>query len=132
MLSVIIKIGTRFLFIVIGVSLVRKFIISNDKVGIFERNRKNKISPVAKNPKIFFLNSGSMNARCTADDMRSHVSHASHFSTKPIKQPRSIADGQSQHSFSNQSTRYLSGSNAFAGLVNSRPGKHIASPFNQT
>lgn len=55
------------------------------------------------------------------DDMRSHVSH---FSGKAPK-TRSIADGQSQHSFSNNSGRYLG--NAFtAGLVSSRPGlKHF-------
>ncbi|RZC05010.1 uncharacterized protein BDFB_002552 [Asbolus verrucosus] len=46
-----------------------------------------------------------------ADDMRSH------FSTKGTK-PRSIADGQSQHSFSNHSGRYL---NAFpSNLISSR------------
>lgn len=37
---------------------------------------------------------------------------------------RSIADGQSQNSFSNNSMRYLGGSNAYTSdLVNSRPGK---------
>ncbi|XP_065162901.1 leucine-rich repeat and fibronectin type III domain-containing protein 1-like protein isoform X2 [Atheta coriaria] len=40
------------------------------------------------------------------DDLRSH------FSTKGTK-PRSIADGQSQHSFSNHSGRYLAAANAF-------------------
>lgn len=68
-----------------------------------------------------YLPLGSMNARCTADDMRSHVSHASHFSSKPVK-TRSIADGQSQHSFSNHSTRYLGNAAPFPGLVNSRSG----------
>ncbi|KAK6623725.1 hypothetical protein RUM43_009578 [Polyplax serrata] len=74
-------------------------------------------------PQIYHIErQGSINARCTADDLRSHVSHTSHFSTKGLKQPRSIADGQSQHSFSNHSTRYLSGSNGFASnLVNPRP-----------
>lgn len=49
-----------------------------------------------------------------ADDMRSH------FSTKGTK-PRSIADGQSQNSFSNHSGRYL---NAFpSNLITSRQGK---------
>ncbi|KAL0273697.1 UNVERIFIED_CONTAM: hypothetical protein PYX00_006318 [Menopon gallinae] len=73
-------------------------------------------------PQVYHIErQGSLNARCSADDIRSHISHASHFSNKGVKQPRSIADGQSQHSFSN-STRYLSGSNAaFNGLVNSRP-----------
>lgn len=37
---------------------------------------------------------------------------------------RSVADGQSQNSFTNTSMRYLGGSNAYASdLVNSRPGK---------
>ncbi|KAL1124192.1 hypothetical protein AAG570_001962 [Ranatra chinensis] len=52
--------------------------------------------------------------RQVADDMRSH------FSGKTTK-PRSIADGQSQHSFSNNSGRYLSGNAFSSGLVNSRP-----------
>ncbi|KAJ1520265.1 hypothetical protein ONE63_004469 [Megalurothrips usitatus] len=60
---------------------------------------------------------GSINAGCAADDVRTH---ASHFKPKT----RSIADGQSQHSFSNHSGRYLSSGNSFAhgpglGLVNS-------------
>lgn len=39
---------------------------------------------------------------------------------------RSVADGQSQNSFTNTSMRYLGGSNAYASdLVNSRPGKLI-------
>lgn len=56
---------------------------------------------------------------CMGDDMRSHVSH---FTSKPVK-ARSIADGQSQHSFSNHSGRYLTNNAFSAGLVNSRPGK---------
>lgn len=45
------------------------------------------------------------------------------YTSKPAK-TRSVADGQSQHSFSNHSGRYLT-SNAFsAGLVNSRPGNN--------
>lgn len=68
---------------------------------------------------------GSLNRGCIGDDMRSHVSQ---FSSKPVK-TRSIADGQSQHSFSNHSGRYLTG-NAFAsGLVNSRPGQKLSSLF---
>lgn len=52
------------------------------------------------------------------DDMRSH------FSTKGNK-PRSIADGQSQHSFSNHSGRYLT-SNAFPNnLLASRQGSNL-------
>lgn len=53
------------------------------------------------------------------DDLRSH------FSSKGTK-ARSIADGQSQHSFSNQSGRYL-GSNAFANnLLASRQGNMLS------
>jgi hypothetical protein len=59
---------------------------------------------------------------CIADDMHSH---ASHFSGKGVK-TRSIADGQSQHSFSNHSGRYLSGKSYAAGLVSSRPGKAVS------
>ncbi|KAE8739794.1 hypothetical protein FOCC_FOCC014719 [Frankliniella occidentalis] len=57
---------------------------------------------------------GSINAGCAADDVRTH---ASHFPSKP--KTRSIADGQSQHSFSNHSGRYLSGNSFAPGLVNS-------------
>lgn len=50
------------------------------------------------------------------DEMRSH------FSSKGAK-PRSVADGQSQHSFSNHSGRYL---NAFpSNLIASRQGKTL-------
>ncbi|XP_026683221.1 uncharacterized protein LOC103514439, partial [Diaphorina citri] len=55
-------------------------------------------------------------AACNLDDLHSHLSH---FSSKPQKK-RSLADGQSQNSFSNASTRFHS--NAFAsGLISSRP-----------
>lgn len=54
------------------------------------------------------------------EDLHSNISN---FSTKPPKM-RSVADGQSQNSFSNNSMRYLGGSNAYTSdLVNSRPGK---------
>lgn len=85
-----------------------------------------------------------------ADDMRSHVSHFSGVTGK-IGKPRyldtqcvaiiiifltylylivsligillrSIADGQSQHSFSNQSHRGYLGTAFPSNLVNSRPG----------
>ncbi|KAJ9596360.1 hypothetical protein L9F63_012635, partial [Diploptera punctata] len=63
-------------------------------------------------PRVYHMErQGSINMGCIADDMRSH---ASHFSNKGVK-TRSIADGQSQHSFSNHSGRYLS------GLASSRP-----------
>ncbi|PSN30909.1 hypothetical protein C0J52_26764 [Blattella germanica] len=71
-------------------------------------------------PRVYHMErQGSINMGCIADDMRSH---ASHFSSKGVK-TRSIADGQSQHSFSNHSGRYLSGNSYAAGLVSSRPGK---------
>nr|CAD7443747.1 unnamed protein product [Timema bartmani] len=60
---------------------------------------------------------GSLTAGCLADDMRSHPTH---FSSKGVKS-RSIADGQSQHSFSNHSGRYLTGSAFAGGLATSRP-----------
>lgn len=50
---------------------------------------------------------------CIGDDLR--------YTGKPAK-TRSVADGQSQHSFSNQSGRYLTGNAFSAGLVSSRPG----------
>ncbi|XP_015367642.1 PREDICTED: uncharacterized protein LOC107164360 [Diuraphis noxia] len=52
------------------------------------------------------------------EDLHSNISN---FSAKPPKM-RSVADGQSQNSFSNNSMRYLGGNNAYAtDLVNSRP-----------
>ncbi|XP_025405534.1 uncharacterized protein LOC112679828 [Sipha flava] len=52
------------------------------------------------------------------EDLHSNISN---FSSKPPKM-RSVADGQSQNSFSNNSMRYLGGNNAYASdLVNSRP-----------
>lgn len=68
-----------------------------------------------------------------ADDLRSHASHFSNNgghgpmsggsqSAGKSGKARSLADGQSQHSFSNHSGRYLA-TNAFpSNLVNSRPG----------
>ncbi|KAL1458429.1 hypothetical protein WDU94_008584, partial [Cyamophila willieti] len=59
---------------------------------------------------------GSVAACHNLDDLHSHLSH---FSSKPQKK-RSLADGQSQNSFSNASTRFHS--NAFSsGLISSRP-----------
>ncbi|KAJ6646377.1 Carboxypeptidase N subunit 2 [Pseudolycoriella hygida] len=56
-----------------------------------------------------------------ADDLRSHVSHFSGVVGKMNKQSgRSIADGQSHHSFSNSHRGYL-GSAFPSNLVNSRP-----------
>nr|CAD7397863.1 unnamed protein product [Timema cristinae] len=69
-------------------------------------------------PRVFHMErTGSLTAGCLADDMRSHPTH---FSSKGVKS-RSIADGQSQHSFSNHSGRYLTGSAFAGGLATSRP-----------
>lgn len=56
------------------------------------------------------------------DDLRSHVSHFSGVAGK-VGKARSIADGQSQHSFSNHSQRGYLGTAFPTNLVNSRPGK---------
>ncbi|XP_059618718.1 leucine-rich repeat and fibronectin type III domain-containing protein 1 [Phlebotomus argentipes] len=57
-----------------------------------------------------------------ADDLRSHVSHFSALGANPkVGKARSIADGQSQHSFSNHSHRGYLGSAFPTNLVNSRP-----------
>ncbi|KAK9888463.1 hypothetical protein WA026_000710 [Henosepilachna vigintioctopunctata] len=59
------------------------------------------------------------------DDMRSH------FSNKGNNKPRSIADGQSQHSFSNHSGRYLT-ANAFPNnLLSSRQGEKSGKGFRE-
>lgn len=60
------------------------------------------------------LGSGSMTRGCIGDDMM-------RFNGKGTK-PRSVADGQSQHSFSNNSGRYLNSAAYNSGLVSSRPG----------
>ncbi|CAD7079626.1 unnamed protein product [Hermetia illucens] len=54
-----------------------------------------------------------------ADDLRSHASHFSGMGK--VGKARSIADGQSQHSFSNNSHRGYLGSAFPTNLVNSRP-----------
>lgn len=59
-----------------------------------------------------------------ADDLRSHASHFSALGQK-VGKARSIADGQSQHSFSNHSQRGYLGTAFPSNLVNSRPGKRI-------
>ncbi|CAH0392776.1 unnamed protein product [Bemisia tabaci] len=62
---------------------------------------------------------GTLTRGCATDELHSHMSQFG--GSKPSK-TRSIADGQSQHSFSNHSARYLTGGNSFAsGLVNTRP-----------
>ena len=70
---------------------------------------------MARQPRMYHVErQGSINTGCAAEDVRTH---ASHFASKP--KTRSIADGQSQHSFSNHSGRYLSGNSFAPGLVNS-------------
>uniref|UniRef100_A0A1B0DRF4 Uncharacterized protein n=2 Tax=Phlebotomus papatasi TaxID=29031 RepID=A0A1B0DRF4_PHLPP len=68
-------------------------------------------------PRIYPLENPSI-----ADDLRSHVSHFSALGANPkVGKARSIADGQSQHSFSNHSHRGYLGSAFPTNLVNSRP-----------
>lgn len=62
--------------------------------------------------------SGSMTRGCVSEELR-------YNNAQKCKPQRSIADGQSQHSFSNNSGRFLNtgAANAYnAGLVSSRPG----------
>lgn len=60
--------------------------------------------------------SGSITRASCIDDVRSQTGH---YSSKA----RSIADGQSQHSFSNNSTRYFSNTALASNLVSTRPGR---------
>ncbi|XP_070497092.1 uncharacterized protein haf isoform X2 [Chironomus tepperi] len=56
------------------------------------------------------------------DDLRSHISHFSAIGGLKASKPRSIADGQSHHSFTNQSHHRGYLNSAFpTNLVNSRP-----------
>ncbi|XP_053694028.1 vasorin [Sabethes cyaneus] len=61
-----------------------------------------------------------MENQAIPDDLRSHVSHFSAVGGK-VGKARSIADGQSHHSFSNHSQRGYLGSAFPSNLVNSRP-----------
>ncbi|XP_022196682.2 leucine-rich repeat and fibronectin type III domain-containing protein 1-like protein [Nilaparvata lugens] len=62
---------------------------------------------------------GSLRAAgCMGDEPRTHIPH---FTSKAPVKARSIADGQSQHSFSNNSGRYMANNAFSSGLVNSRP-----------
>jgi len=63
------------------------------------------------------LISGSITRASCIDDVRSQTGH---YSSKVSA--RSIADGQSQHSFSNNSTRYFSNTALASNLVSTRPG----------
>jgi len=62
--------------------------------------------------------SGSITRASCIDDVRSQTGH---YSSKVSA--RSIADGQSQHSFSNNSTRYFSNTALASNLVSTRPGQ---------
>jgi Leucine-rich repeat (LRR) protein len=68
-------------------------------------------------PRIFPIDrQGSMTRASCIDDVRSQASHyGGKIST------RSVADGQSQHSFSNNSSRYFANAALANNLVNSRP-----------
>ncbi|XP_062706538.1 leucine-rich repeat and fibronectin type-III domain-containing protein 3 isoform X3 [Aedes albopictus] len=61
-----------------------------------------------------------MENQAIPDDLRSHVSHFSAVGGK-VGKARSIADGQSHHSYSNHSQRGYLGSAFPSNLVNSRP-----------
>ncbi|XP_011173079.1 vasorin isoform X2 [Solenopsis invicta] len=68
-------------------------------------------------PRIFPIDrQGSITRASCLDDVRSQ---AGHYSSKVSA--RSIADGQSQHSFSNNSTRYFSNTALASNLVSTRP-----------
>ncbi|XP_019697372.2 uncharacterized protein LOC109503934 isoform X1 [Harpegnathos saltator] len=68
-------------------------------------------------PRIFPIDrQGSITRASCIDDVRSQ---AGHYSGKVST--RSIADGQSQHSFSNNSTRYFANAALASNLVNTRP-----------
>lgn len=96
-LSVIVKVKRLFSFYIIQYSTITHLTA--------EKNVSNWIICV-----------GSLTTPCMGDEMR--------YTGKPAK-TRSVADGQSQHSFSNHSGRYLTGNAFSAGLVNSRPGNTI-------
>ncbi|KAI4488405.1 hypothetical protein M0804_005253 [Polistes exclamans] len=68
-------------------------------------------------PRIFPVDrQGSITRASCIDDVRSQTVHyGGKIST------RSVADGQSQHSFSNNSTRYFANTTLGSNLVNSRP-----------
>ncbi|KAK2582516.1 hypothetical protein KPH14_004813 [Odynerus spinipes] len=68
-------------------------------------------------PRIFPVDrQGSITRASCIDDVRSQ---AGHYGGKVST--RSIADGQSQHSFSNNSTRYFANTTLGSNLVNTRP-----------
>ncbi|KAF7382767.1 hypothetical protein HZH66_013169 [Vespula vulgaris] len=68
-------------------------------------------------PRIFPVDrQGSITRASCIDDVRSQ---AGHYGGKVST--RSVADGQSQHSFSNNSTRYFANTTLGSNLVNSRP-----------
>ncbi|XP_015600327.1 uncharacterized protein LOC107270128 [Cephus cinctus] len=68
-------------------------------------------------PRVFPIErQGSITRASCIDDVRSQ---AGHYGGKVA--PRSIADGQSQHSFSNNSNRYFANNALATNLVNSRP-----------
>lgn len=66
----------------------------------------------------YFFCLGSINRASCIDELRQ--SQSGHYTTG--KSPRSIADGQSQHSFSNNSSRYFGNATLTSNLINTRPG----------
>ncbi|XP_076245128.1 leucine-rich repeat and fibronectin type-III domain-containing protein hattifattener [Calliopsis andreniformis] len=69
-------------------------------------------------PRIFPIDrQGSITRASCIDDVRSQ---AGHYSTK-MSTTRSVVDGQSQHSFSNTSTRYFTNNTLSSNLANTRP-----------
>ena len=67
---------------------------------------------------------GSMNRAACIDEVRQ--SQPGHYSGKST---RSVADGQSQHSFSNNSSRYFGNATLTSNLINTRPGVRFGSIF---
>ncbi|XP_076667459.1 leucine-rich repeat and fibronectin type-III domain-containing protein hattifattener [Andrena cerasifolii] len=69
-------------------------------------------------PRIFPIDrQGSITRASCIDDVRSQTGH---YSTK-VSTTRSVVDGQSQHSFSNTSTRYFTNNTLSSNLANTRP-----------
>ncbi len=94
---------------------------TNWNCSYWNRNISNNARVLAS----FTESLGAVNAGYLPDDARSHVSHMSHFSqvsAKHVKSSsRSLADGQSQRSFSEFSGSKYIGSTSMSNL--SRPGK---------
>lgn len=64
---------------------------------------------------------GSINRASCIDELRQ--SQSGHYTGKSS---RSVADGQSQHSFSNNSSRYFGNATLTSNLINTRPGLSLS------